>query len=129
MPHATFDDLAARIEDLRLTQPRTVVAISGYGGSGKSTLAKALAVIVKGGTRLRGDNFLDPVRSHRRSADWDGVERTRMRHAVLEPFRRGESVRFRPYDWNAGGLGPLVELPATEVLVVDAIGILHPELE
>ena len=129
MPHVTFDDLAARIENLRLTRPRTVVAISGYGGSGKSTLAKALAAVVQGGTRLRGDDFLDPVRSHRRSADWDGVERTRMRHEVLEPFRRGESVQFRPYDWNAGGLGPLVELPATEVLVVDAIGILHPELE
>src|SRR5215213_5845694 len=107
MPPATFDELAARIEALRRTQPRTVVAISGYGGSGKSTLAKALAAAVQGSTRLRGDDFLDPERSHRRSGDWDGVERTRIRSEVLEPYLRGEPVLFRPHDWNAGGLGPV----------------------
>lgn len=129
MSHTTLDDLIARIETLRDAQPRTVVAISGYGGSGKSTLAKALAAAIDGSTRLRGDDFLEPERSHRRSSDWDGVERTRLRSEVLEPYRRGEAVRFGPYDWNAGGLGPVVDLPGTRVLLVDAIGILHPDLD
>lgn len=104
------------------------MAISGYAGSGKSTLAKTLGATIHGCTRLRGDDFLDPARSHRRSTDWDGVERTRLRDEVLEPYRRGEVVRFRPYDWTARELGPVTELPDTEVLLVDAIGILHPEL-
>lgn len=105
------------------------MAISGYAGSGKSTLAKTLAATVEGCTRLRGDDFLDPTGSHRRSADWDGVERTRMRDEVLEPYRRGGPARFRPYDWTARALGPVTELPDTEVLLVDAIGILHPDLQ
>ncbi len=88
-PLASLEDLAARIEILRRAQPRTVVAISGYGGSGKSTLAKTLAAQIEGSTRLRGDDFLDPIRSHHRSTDWDGVERTRMRDEVLDPFRSG----------------------------------------
>jgi uridine kinase len=126
---ASIGDLAARIENLGRSQPRTVVAISGYGGSGKSTLAKALASAGDRNTRLRGDDFLDPVRSHHRSTDWDGVERTRMRDEVFEPYRRGELVRFRPFDWHARALGPATELPATQVLLVDAIGILHPDLD
>lgn len=125
---ASVEDLAERIEVLRRTRPRTVVAISGYGGSGKSTLAKTLAGR-EGCTRLRGDDFLDPVRSHQRSTDWDGVERTRMRHEVLEPFSKGERVRFQPFDWHTRALGPATELPDADVLLVDAIGILHPDLE
>jgi uridine kinase len=129
LSYATVEGLAARIETLRRTQPRTVVAISGFAGAGKSTLAKTLAASVDGCTRLRGDDFLEPERSHRRSDDWDGVERTRLRTEVLEPYRRGERVRFRPYDWNDRALGTEVELPDTEVLLVDAIGILHPDLD
>ncbi|MEV7397855.1 hypothetical protein [Aeromicrobium sp. NPDC092404] len=126
---ATLDELSARIDDLRSARSRTVVAVSGYGGAGKSTLSKAL--VARGGSRarLRGDDFLDPVRSHQRSTDWDGVDRARLRSEVLEPFRRGERVRFRPYDWHLGALGSITELPDVEVLVVDAIGILHPDLD
>ncbi|WP_201299689.1 uridine kinase [Aeromicrobium sp. 9AM] len=125
---AGIEELAVRIAALRRSQARTVVAISGYGGAGKSTLTKTLAA-EPGWTRLRGDDFLDPMRSHLRSTDWDGVERTRLRDEVLAPFRRGEQVRFRPFDWSTGRLGSVTELPDTEALLVDAIGILHPELE
>jgi uridine kinase len=128
VPLAGIEELAGRIEALRRTQARTVVAISGFGGAGKSTLTKTLAA-EPGWTRLRGDDFLDPMRSHLRSTDWDGVERTRLRDEVLAPFRRGEQVRFRPFDWSTGALGSVTELPDTEVLLVDAIGILHPDLE
>ena len=128
VPLASLEDLASRIEILRRAQPRTVVAISGYGGSGKSTLAKSLADS-DGRTRLRGDDFLDPIRSHHRSTDWDGVERTRMRQEVLDPFRAGERARFQRFDWHALALAPAEDLPDADVLLVDAIGILHPDLD
>lgn len=106
-----------------------VVGISGFGGSGKSTLARAVVGGIDGAVRLRGDDFLDPVRSHRRSGDWDGVERTRIRDEVLEPFRSGRRAVFRRYDWSARSLGAAEMLEPARVLVVDAIGLFHPDLD
>lgn len=126
---AEFADVLEAIEQLRDSSLRVVVAITGFGGAGKSTLTKALVDAVPGSVRLRGDDFLDPVRSHQRSSDWDGVERVRLRTEVLEPFRRGDPVAFRPYDWDAGELGPITSLPAASVLLVDAIGVMHPDLD
>lgn len=118
---ATID--AARI---RIGRP-IVVGISGSGGSGKSTLARALAFAVPGAVRLRGDDFLDPERSHRRSAEWEGVERVRLVDEVLRPFQRGEHGMFRRYDWGMRRLGSPEPVPRGEVLLVDAIGLFHPE--
>lgn len=78
--------------------------------------------------RLRGDDFLDPVRSHQRSSDWDGVERDRLASEVLVPFRAGRAGTFRRYDWSRRMLGELEPLPVAEVLVVDLIGLFHPEV-
>lgn len=104
-----------------------VVGISGYGGAGKSTLARELLELVPGSVRMRGDDFLDPTRSHRRSADWDGVERSRLVGEVLDPFRNRQSSMFRRYDWSAGALGEPEPIPTGEVLIVDLIGLFHPE--
>jgi uridine kinase len=117
------------VERMRAERTNLIVAITGFGGAGKSTLTRSLVEALPDSVRLRGDDFLDPERSHRRSTDWDGVERVRMRSEVLEPFRRGDTVSFRPYDWDAGRLGPLTVLTSGAILLVDAIGVLHPELE
>ncbi|WP_022890698.1 uridine kinase family protein [Agromyces italicus] len=104
-----------------------VVGISGFCGAGKSTLARALVERADGIVRIRGDDFLDPARSHRRSGDWSGVERERLADEVLRPFREGRASEFRPYDWGAGRLGEPRPLPSAEVLVVDLIGLFHPD--
>ena len=103
-----------------------VVGVSGYGGAGKSTLARSLAESTSEIVRFRGDDFLDPARSHRRSSDWDGVERVRLADEVLRPFREGRGGTFRPYDWTSRRLGEPRALPTGEVLVVDLIGLFHP---
>jgi hypothetical protein len=56
---------------------------------------------------MRGDDFLDPARSHHRSSDWDGVERIRLRDTVLRPFRSGSGSggTFRRFDWSTRALG------------------------
>lgn len=104
-----------------------VVGVSGYCGSGKSTLARALVDAVPDSVRMRGDDFLDPARSHRRSSDWDGVERVRLRDSVLRPFRTGSGGSFRRYDWSVRALGEPEPVPTARVMVVDLIGLLHPD--
>jgi hypothetical protein len=91
-------------------------------------LARRVVDLVHGAVRVRGDDFLDPARVHRRSSDWDGVDRERLRSEVLEPFRAGRDVEIRQLDWDTGLLGEPTPLPRTSVLVIDAIGIFHPDL-
>jgi uridine kinase len=121
-------ELARHVAALRTAAERPlVVGVSGYGGSGKSTLARLLTTANPGSIRLRGDDFLDPSRSHRRSPDWDGVDRLRLVEEVLDPLRSGRGGAFRRYDWSRRALGAPEPLPNTDLLVVDLIGLLHPE--
>jgi len=125
---STLEEIVLVIEALRHERLRVVVGISGFGGSGKSTLARLLVADSPASARIRGDDFLDPDRSHRRSGDWDGVERSRLRREVLDPFREGRASEFQRFDWALGELGAPEAVPDAEVLVVDAVGLFHPEL-
>lgn len=121
------DVLEHIVERERVVEHPLVVGISGFCGSGKSTLARSLVAALPDAVRLRGDDFLDPARSHRRSSDWDGVERDRLVSTVLEPFRGRRPGHFRRYDWAQRALGPEEPLPQARTLVVDLIGLFHPE--
>ncbi len=121
-------DIVGAIDQSRHMRGRVAVGISGFAGAGKSVLARQLVDLVGDAVRLPGDDYLDPPRVHRRSADWDGVDRHRMRTEALEPFRVSRPVIIRPLDWSTGQLGEPTPLPHASVLIVDAIGIFHPEL-
>lgn len=103
-----------------------VIGISGYGGSGKSTLARRLIANDRSRVRMRGDDFLNPDRSHRRSPDWDGVERERLVEEVILPFQQRRESTFRRYDWSIRALGAPAAVPTGEVMVVDLVGLFHP---
>lgn len=124
----TFARVLTAIAELPTTSSTLVVGISGFGGAGKSTLARELTTSLPSCVRVRGDDFLDPVRSHQRSNDWAGVERLRLRREVLDPLRHGRSGSFQRFDWSARVLGTPEALPVADVVVVDAIGLFHPEL-
>jgi uridine kinase len=104
-----------------------VVGVSGYCGSGKSTLARQIVARLADAVRMRGDDFLDPTRSHKRSSNWDGVERSRLVSEVLEPVRERRAGTFRRYDWSRKELGAPESLPFAEILTVDLIGLFHPD--
>jgi uridine kinase len=121
-------DVVDALEQRRAELGRVAVGISGFAGAGKSVLARRVVDSVHDSVRVRGDDFLDPARVHRRSSDWDGVDRERLRSEVLEPFRAGRDVEIRRLDWDTGKLGEPTPLPRASVLVIDAIGIFHPDL-
>jgi uridine kinase len=121
-------DVVATVGQRRTELSRVVVAVSGYAGAGKSVLGRALVDALDDVVRVRGDDFLDPPRVRRRSADWDGVDRRRMRSEVLEPFRAGRPVTIRTLDWTTERWDDPTPLPQASVLVIDSIGIFHPEL-
>lgn len=106
---------------------RVVIGVSGYCGSGKSTLVRRLVDSEPTMVRMRGDDFLDPSRSHHRSSDWDGVERRRLVSEVLLPFREEREGMFRRFDWACRALGEPEPVPSGDVLLIDLIGLFHPE--
>ena len=125
----TFDELIDAVGRHRARSTRVVVGISGFGGSGKSTLARRLVDTVPRSVRIRGDDFIAPALARERSADWAAIERMRLRRTVLEPFLSWHPGRFRRYDWGSGVLGPEEPIPEAEVLIVDAVGLFHPDLD
>jgi molybdopterin-guanine dinucleotide biosynthesis protein A/uridine kinase len=116
-----------------------LLALDGASGAGKSLLASALALKVSA-TVVQGDDFYNPalalLTSHQRERIPDSeVAQTvfdwrRLRTEALEPLMRGESARYRPYDWaaNDGRLGRAVDLAPADLIIVEGVYSSRPEL-
>jgi len=100
--------------------PVRLVCVDGPAGSGKTTTAARLAATL----RARGSTVavvhLDDLYD-----GWRGLEGSlwpRLRSQVLEPLRRGVPGRLQRYDWAAAAFGGWVDVPVTEVLVLEGCG-------
>jgi phosphoribulokinase len=127
----------SQIDDLIGATARrpVVVGIDGQGGSGKSTLAAECVARTGPGVIVEGDDFyrdmaaaeraaLDAAGGYERYFDWE-----RLRAQVLVPVRAGEGVlRYQRYDWVRGRQGGWVEVPVPEVVVVEGVYTLRPQL-
>ena len=56
------------------------------------------------------------------------MERLRLLQEVIDPFHDQLAGQFRRYNWGMRQLMAPQALPNAEVLIVDAIGLFHPEL-
>lgn len=124
MTGAAVERLVAAVSAL---PDRSAVGLSGFGGAGKSTLAAALAHRLPQVAVVAGDGFLLRDRCLVLSDDWAGVDRDRLDRQVLQPFRAGRPVRWQEYDWASDSYD-WRDLPPCRVLVVEAVGLLHPSL-
>jgi len=113
-----------------------IVGIDGQGGSGKSTLAQEVArgmsVVV---AIVEGDDFysdmpddkkalLNPEEGYESYFDW-----RRLKSDVLSSLRDQDSnLRYQRYDWNVGAMGEWITIPTPEVVIVEGIYTLRPEL-
>ena len=131
------DQVLSQIVDLIGAADRSpvVVGIDGQGGSGKSTLAAEFVARAGRGVIIAGDDFyadmpdaeraaLDAAAGYERYFDWQ-----RLRAQVLIPARAGDGVlRYQRYDWGSQRLGPWVEMPMPDVVVVEGVYTLRPQL-
>jgi uridine kinase len=110
-----LDDLVARVRKAPARAGSTrVLAIDGPGGSGKSTLAARLASLLSAPVVHMDDLY----------PGWDGLPAAPplLHDWVLDPLAHGRPVRYQRYDWSFGAYGDWVDVPSTEVLVVEGCG-------
>ncbi|PHQ53334.1 hypothetical protein BLA24_02330 [Streptomyces cinnamoneus] len=95
--------------------PVRLVAVDGHAGSGKTTFCARLAAALGGAPVLH----LDDLATHDELFEWTG----RMREWILAPLARGETARYRAYDWVARRFGDDERaLPAAPVVLVEGVG-------
>jgi uridine kinase len=94
--------------------PTHLVAIDGPSGAGKTTLAARVAAELAAPTVHMDDLY----------PGWDGLRAAtrRLESWVVEPLRAGHPARYRRWDWAAGEYAEWVQLPASEVIVVEGCG-------
>jgi uridine kinase len=113
-----------------------VVGVDGQSGSGKSTLAAELAQSLSASSRIvHGDDFygemstaerelLGPEEGYARYFDW-----RRLESQVLMHIRdSAAALRYQQYDWHMDALGPWFEISMPEVVIVEGVYTLRPEL-
>ncbi|MFF4157965.1 uridine kinase [Streptomyces sp. NPDC001678] len=118
----TLSGLARRLSALPPSVgPVRLVAVDGHAGSGKTTFSERLAAALGGAPVLH----LDDLATHEELFEWTG----RLRSWVLDPFARGETARYRVYDWVARRFPPEErELPAAPVVLLEGVGAGRREL-
>ncbi len=100
--------------------PVRLVCVDGPAGSGKTTLAAELAGWCAQAGRTAHVVHLDDL-----YAGWTGLEGDlwpRLTAQVLEPLRRGRPGRFQRYDWALRRFADWVDVPVTQVLVLEGCG-------
>lgn len=113
-----------------------LVGIDGQGGSGKSTLARELAVGIPVAVAIvEGDDFYSETSDTEKAlmSAKEGYENyfdwRRLKSEVLSSVSDKDSaLRYRRYDWNAGAIGEWIEISMPEVVIVEGIYTLRPEL-
>lgn len=122
-----FESLCSLLQKRTRSERTSVVAISGFGGSGKSTLANRIRDHHGDVEVVCSDDF-SVGQQGKRCDDWSSIDRKRLREQVLVPARAGHSIRYQLYDWSNDVLGDWRDIGSPELLVVEGIGIIHPDL-
>lgn len=108
-----------------LSKP-AIVGISGFGGAGKSTLANDLAKTV-GGYVVGVDAFFKNTTDENYSL-WEIIDFDRLEQEVLVPFQEGRDISYSAFDWENNTLGQKQEMPTTDLLIVEGVGLFRPNL-
>lgn len=131
---STLSTLSSRI--VAIDRRPVTVGIDGEGGAGKSTLAHDLAqYLALSVAVVQGDDFyrdtpadeksqLTPEEGYKEYFDW-----RRLESEVISSTRNGATtLRYQRYDWNKARMGEWAEMPMPEVVIIEGVYSLRPEL-
>ena len=112
------------------------VGVDGPGGSGKTTFTQELAEVLSAETYIvHGDDFysdtperikasLSPEEGYEQYFDW-----RRLNAEVLTSIRsNADTLRYQRYDWDRETLGEWIQVAMPEVIIVEGVYMLRPEL-
>lgn len=107
-----------------------LIAIDGRCAAGKSTLANSLGQRLKSSVFHMDDFFLQPhQRTEERLKEAGGnVDRERFAEEVLKPLSEGNNVLYRPFDCKTTGFFAPIEVPYSQIAVIEGSYSCHPEL-
>ena len=130
--YSYMETLEVHLHHLLATNPGRplIAAIDGRCASGKTTAAELLQKQF-GWTVVHADDFfLRPEqRTPERYAEPGGnLDRERLREEVLLPLREGKPAAYRRFDCSVMELGNTVEVPASDLVIVEGSYSMHPEL-
>ena len=127
-----LEQILVRLDEIRATAPRCIIALDGRGGAGKSSLARSVVAALPGAVHVEFDWFHLPQAQVRGSERYDC---SRLASEVLEPFRVGQrEFEFKRYNWGYlsgapdGFADEPIRLGGVEVIVLEGCGVLNPEL-
>jgi phosphoribulokinase len=131
---STLSSLSTRI--MAIDRRPVTVGIDGQGGSGKSTLARELAQNLGLSVAIvQGDDFYSDTSAHEKSllTPEEGYEKyfdwRRLETEVIGSIRDGATtLRYQRYDWNIAGMGTWTGIPMPEVVIIEGVYSLGPEL-
>lgn len=112
------DHVPAIVALVKASAPRCgntrLVAIDGPSGAGKTCLANRVAAAFDAPTVHMDDLY----------PGWEGLREGTLRAQewVVEPLGAGRPARYRRWDWAAGAYAEWVQLPASDVVVLEGCG-------
>ena len=129
-PNEGRDIFFDKVRALLRKNERVLISIDGRCGSGKTSLAGALGNVLNSDI-VHMDDYYMPFRD--RDPEWRSVpagnmDLIRLRTEVLNPFTRGEKTVYRAYDCPNDRMKYELELPLSEILIVEGSYSQHPLL-
>jgi len=100
-----------------------IITIDGPAGSGKTTFAHHLASVLDGCPVVSMDFVYNGWNQALTDETWQ-----RIIAQIITPMRSGRTASYEKFDWHAGAFTSTVEIPKTDVLIIEGVGAGHPLL-